>query len=106
MPLKYQGRFGDSLAYQFGPCRILLSGPREREQIGWHFSISCADRNPTWEEQKTVRYALVPDDVYMVSVMPPKADYVNVHHYCFHWSEAGPKFFDMVTGKPKYEATT
>ena len=37
----------------------------------------------------------------MVSVLPPKKEYVNVHKFCFHWHEAGPKFFDTKTGRPK-----
>jgi len=98
--MKYKGRLGDGLIYRMGQCLVILSGPKEREQIGWHFSISCADRNPTWEEQKAVRYALVPDDIYMVSIMPPKREYVAVHEFCFHWYESGPKFFDVKTGRP------
>jgi hypothetical protein len=97
---KYHGRQGDLLIYTIGKTRILFSGPIEREQVGWHFSISCADRNPTWEEQRVARYALCPDDIFMVQIMPPKAQYVNLHEFCFHWYEAGPKFFDLKTGKP------
>lgn len=97
---KYFGRAGDSLLFKSGECRIMLSGPAEREQIGWHFSISCESRNPTWEEQRDARYALIPDGVYMVQILPPKSQYVNVHPFCFHWHEAGPKFFDVSTGKP------
>ena len=63
----------------------MLSGPEEREQIGWHFSISHESRNPTWEEQRDARYALVPDDICMVSVLPPKKEYTNLHPFCFHW---------------------
>lgn len=88
------------LCYKRGACRIILSGEIERAQIGWHFSISCADRNPTWEEQRDTRYELIPDGVYMVSILPPKSQYVNKHPFCFHWHEAGPKFFDIKTGRP------
>lgn len=86
--------------YHMGPCRVLLSGPKERDCIGWHFSISCPDRNPTWEEQRDCRYAIVPDDIYMVQILPPKSQYVNLHQFTFHWHEAGPKFFDVATGRP------
>jgi hypothetical protein len=86
--------------YHDGTLRVLVSGPEEREQIGWHISISCPDRNPTWEEQKKARYEFCPDDVYMVQILPPKAEYVNRHPFCFHWHEAGPKFFDVKTGRP------
>ena len=102
MNLKYRGRFqGDCLLYTASNgLRIILSGPQERERIGWHFSVSCEDRNPTWEEQKALRYLLVPDDLYMVQILPPKAEYVNDHEHTFHWYEAGPKFFDIKTGRP------
>lgn len=86
--------------YTDGPLRVLVSGPEEREHIGWHISISCPDRNPTWEEQKRARYEFVPDEVYMVQILPPKSQYVNRHPFCFHWHEAGPKFFDIKTGRP------
>jgi hypothetical protein len=36
----------------------------------------------------------------MVQIMPPKREYVNVHKFCFHWHESGPKFFDVKTGRP------
>ncbi len=84
-----------------GPVQVLVSGPSERAEIGWHISISCEDRYPTWEEQKRARYELVPDEVYMVIILPPKREYVNTHPNCFHWHEAGPKFFDHATGRPK-----
>lgn len=100
MKAKYQSRFADDLLYRMGECRIILSGPLEREQIGWHFSISHPSRNPTWEEQRDARYQLVHDDVYMVSILPPKKEYVNIHPFCFHWYEAGPKFFNPITGRP------
>lgn len=98
--IHYLGRQGEALAFRSGECSVLLSGPREREAIGWHFSISHPTRNPTWEEQRDFRYAQIPDDVFMVMIMPPKAQYVNVHPFCFHWCEAGPKFFDLATGRP------
>jgi hypothetical protein len=97
---KYIGRIGDGLLYRIGECQVILSGPQERHHIGWHFSISHPSRNPTWEEQRDTRYALVPDDLYMVMIMPPKKEYVNIHDHCFHWRESGPKFFDVQTGRP------
>ena len=79
----------------------MLSGPLEREKQGWHFSISHPTRYPTWEEMRNVRYELIPDDLYMVMILPPKREYVNLHPNCFHWYEAGPKFFDQISGRPK-----
>lgn len=107
MSLKYMGKLNvpgmpsDTMVYSMGECNILLSGPTERASIGWHFSISCPNRYPTWEEQKVARYELIPDEVYMVMILPPRKEYVNRHPNCFHWHEAGPKFFDAVTGRPK-----
>lgn len=99
---KYIGRFGDGLVYSMGKdVTVIVSGPAEREHIGWHISVSCSDRHPTWEEQRDARYALVPDDLYMVMVLPPKSEYVNLQEHTFHWHEAGPKFFDVRTGRPK-----
>jgi hypothetical protein len=49
-----------------------------------HFSISCPDRDPTWEEIAAARYALLPKLRDCVMVLPPEADYVNVHEHCFH----------------------
>lgn len=100
MTPKYIGHFHGALLHRMGECAILLSGQEERDQIGWHFSISCPARNPTWEEQRDARYALVPDDVYMVSILPPKKEYINAHKFTFHWWQAGPKFFDVKTGRP------
>ncbi len=98
----YCGRFGDGLLYTIGECKVILAGPEERSQIGHHFSISHPSRNPTWEEQRDFRYnsGMIPEDVYMVMVMPPKGEYVNIHQFCFHWHESGPKFFDIKTGRP------
>jgi len=50
----------------------------------WHLSISHPDRYPTWDELADARYELVPDQVTMAMLLPPKADYLNVHPHCFH----------------------
>lgn len=91
---------GDCHKYLLGECQVIVSGKAEREYHGWHFSISHPTRYPTWDEQKVARYELIPDNVYMVSFMPPRAEYVNRHPNCFHWHELGPKLFDE-QGRPK-----
>lgn len=91
---------GYSHKYLMGECQVIVSGQVEREFNGWHFSISHPTRYPTWEEQKAARYELIPDEIYMVSIMPPKSEYVNVHPNCFHWHELGMKLFNPLTGKP------
>jgi hypothetical protein len=66
--------------FQKGDVRALVA----IEPAGWHVSLSCADRYPTWDEIKDARYSLAPDDVYMAMILPPSAEYVNVHTNCFH----------------------
>ena len=66
-------------AYRMGPCQIMCS---HSERFGWHLSISRLDRLPSWEEARDARYALIPDEVTMALLLPPKAEYINVHEFC------------------------
>jgi hypothetical protein len=62
----------------------------------WHLSISHRlsvpdeagyfppGRLPTWEEIKEARYALVPDGVTMALLLPPAAEFINVHPTTMH----------------------
>ncbi len=101
MSYKYICTVNGALMFRKGPVQVLVSGDQERSEIGWHISVACPDRHPTWEEMRDARYALIPDNIYMVMILPPKSQYVNRHEHCFHWHEAGPKFFDVETGIPK-----
>lgn len=67
-------------------CQVLVS--REKPH-GWHLSISHPWRNPTWDEIASARYQLVPDDVSMAMILPPSAQYVNLHEKCFHLFQCG-----------------
>lgn len=49
-----------------------------------HLSISCPDRDPTWDEIASARYALLPRAKDCVMVLPPEWHYANVHEHCFH----------------------
>ena len=66
--------------YSWGNCRVLVG----QEPQGWHLSISCPNRNPTWEEIKQARYDLLPHDVTMAMILPPTSEYINIHNFCFH----------------------
>lgn len=66
--------------HQMGECRIMISIDGGK----YHMSISCEDRLPTYEEIKKARYELLPDEIYMAEIFPPKAEFVNVHPYCRH----------------------
>ena len=78
-------------AYVLGEVRAIVSRDPIRERgiivMRWHISVSCADRYPTWEEIKAARYVLVPDAVFMAQILPPRADYVNMHPNTFHLHE-------------------
>ena len=50
----------------------------------WHLSISHKDRSPTYDEIKEARYAMLPDDIYMAQIFPPKSEFVNLHTNCHH----------------------
>jgi hypothetical protein len=76
-------------AYRMGPCRIILA--REPQGIGgellWHLSISCDgfERYPTWDEIKTARYALMPDNIVVGMLLPPSDDYIDLSDTFHLW---------------------
>ena|GEM_PF-1436394 len=65
--------------YELGECTIMVT----REYGEWHLSIAHRARDPEWDEIAEARYRLIPDDVTMAMILPPKAQYVNVHKFCF-----------------------
>jgi hypothetical protein len=69
----------DTKGYRMGLCSILIS----HSKYGWHFSIAHPKRYPTWDEVAKVRYELIPDNVNMAMILPPRSEYVNIHNYCF-----------------------
>ena len=68
-------------AYAWGDVRVIVG---QEPRVGWHLSISTPYRNPTWEEIRAARYSFIPDDVTAAMVLPPRAEYVNIHEFCFH----------------------
>lgn len=50
----------------------------------YHLAISHPHRYPSWNEIKEARYELIPDNLTMAMLLPPKLQYVNVHKNCFH----------------------
>jgi hypothetical protein len=69
-------------AFRASHCNVLLSS-----DPAWHLSISHPHRYPNWDEIHDARYQLVPDDVTMAMILPPKSEYVNLHPNCFHLHE-------------------
>lgn len=84
-----QAGVAEAGCFGVGPCKVMVS----REPLGragelrWHLSISHDTRYPTWDEIADARYALVPDECFMVMVLPPSGEYVNAHPHCFHLHE-------------------
>lgn len=54
------------------------------EPDGWHLSISCRDRDPSWAEIVTARYRFLPDVGEMAMYLPPLREYTNIQKYTFH----------------------
>ncbi len=84
--------FGDILAgmntreFHKGHIKLLYT-PNERHSNGvlWHhISMSIKHRYPTWDEILDARYTFFPDTAEVVQILPPKAEYVNIHKNCFH----------------------
>lgn len=67
--------------YSWGNCRVSVGKDPDGN---WHLSISCPNRNPTWEEIKQARYDLCPHEITMAMILPPTDEYVNLHEHCFH----------------------
>lgn len=70
-------------SYRMGACFIILSPPVVEFNMGWHMSISCKNRYPTWDEVAQARYCLIPDELTMVMHLPPRSEYISVHQFCF-----------------------
>lgn len=59
-------------------------------QLKLHVSVSHPARYPRWDELLSARYALMPGDITVAQIMPPRDEYVNVHPNCFHLWEIDP----------------
>ena len=73
-------------AFRLGECFVLVG---QSPRSGWHLSISHPTRIPTWEELRSARYRLLPDDLTMGVLLPPSAQYVNLHPFCLHLWQIG-----------------
>lgn len=81
---EFDMRLGCAVHFK-GDLRAIVT--RDGDERFWHISVSCANRYPTWEEIKEARYALIPAEVLMAQMLPPKAEYVNLHPNTFHLHE-------------------
>lgn len=79
-----QGVIGTTKCYQMGGYFIMnsLEPVTGLDRLGFHMSISHPKRLPEWDVIAKARYELIPNDVEMVMVLPPKERYINIHEYC------------------------
>lgn len=74
--------------FKLGSCNVIVTIDDGRH----HLSISHKHRYPRWEEIKEARYTYLPPEIYVVMVLPPKGNYVNLHPNCFHlWETKDPQ---------------
>jgi hypothetical protein len=69
--------------FTLGECSVIVTKEYDR----WHLSIAHPRRDPTWEEIKQCRYALLPSTIVVAMLLPPPAQYVNIHEHCFQMME-------------------
>lgn len=75
-------------AFTKGGCNVWVTRDRYNTgEVRWHMSISRTDRYPVWDEIRDARYDLLPDEITMGMLLPPKSEYVNLHPNCFHLHE-------------------
>lgn len=80
----YLSASGCSIIVAYEPAPAAPAGIWLPSWSLWHLSIAHPDRYPTWDEIADVRYELIPDDVTMAMLLPPRDEYVNAHAHCFH----------------------
>jgi hypothetical protein len=76
--------------FRSGAFTVLLADPSSaefRETQRWHLSISHPHRYPDWNVISDARYALVPNEITMAMILPPREEYVNIQKNCFHLHE-------------------
>lgn len=79
----------DSRFFRMGTeISIILS---QTDQWGWHMSIAHRKRLPTWDEIAYARYELIPNEVTMALMLPPKEQYINLHSFCMQMHQVFDK---------------
>lgn len=85
-----------------GPLNVLVA----QEEGRWHLSISTPTRYPSWDEIADARYDLLPDSIQVAMMLPPRAQYVNVHPYVFHLWESRDTGIPIEEGEAAGQART
>lgn len=78
--------------FKWRGCSVIISRELDGLRLLWHAPIAHPERYPTWDEIRDMRYAFLPDNMTMAMLLPPKAEYVNLHPNCFHlWEVDDPR---------------
>lgn len=71
-------KIGDSLS-------VIVSGSTEADGRRWaHVSLSRPSRLPSWDDVREVKDAFIGRDRKAIQVLPPEAEYVNIHPHVLH----------------------
>jgi hypothetical protein len=70
--------------FTMGDCTVVLDREELDGKLRFHLSVSHPTRDPEWREVKRARYKLIPEEITVAVVLPPKRDYKNLHKHCFH----------------------
>lgn len=76
---------GVKYAHSLTAASVILSDAIENDGRPWrHFSMALRSRLPTWDELRRAKDIFLGEDARAIQVLPPKAEYVNIHPYCLH----------------------
>jgi hypothetical protein len=59
-----------------------------KRPIGWYLGFGREGRGPEWEEMRRLRFKLLPAELMMVIVCPPKSENDKLHPNLIHRHEA------------------
>lgn len=100
---------GDMRCYEAAVPDGELHAVITREPEGWHLSVSFRPlrgaplRLPSWDELKDARYRFVPDRAHMAALLPPRAEWVDIHPTCLHLWEIPDHAAEAPTEAPTQE---
>lgn len=64
---------------------VIVSGAVEQDGKRWlHVSTARPDRLPSYDDMVTVKEMFIGREAHAISVMPPRAEHVNIHVHCLH----------------------
>jgi hypothetical protein len=77
-PCVWYSKIGDTMT-------VIVSGDTEADGKRWiHVSVSRPSRLPSWEDLREVKDTFIGRDRKAIQVLPPAAEYINLHSYALH----------------------